>query len=306
MEQTDRGSTRALSSRSQAAVQVAGLAVRLVSHQFTWQPRPRDLRQRFLVAREADVTIRWNTGRIDPSVLGTLVLNATPHGWTMYRRGEKHVVHCHPRTSGLAPFGERWAVFAPDFDEGEVLVASQSMGETPFYPLELPLDYILCSGYLNSRRGLLLHGCGIAIGDRGLLCTGPSGAGKTTLARLWARQADATVLSDDLVFVREIDGQFWLYGTPWGTHSSDLSSPGGTPLAGVCLVKHAPTNSLSALPPIETIARLFAQTFSPCFFDPDDVGRGLDLCVDICRQVPVRELGFVPDERVLDLLRRET
>ena len=72
-------------------------------------------------------------------------------------------------------------------------------------PLEYPLDELLLQGLLARGRGAEIHACGIADGSgRGLLFVGQSGAGKTTMARLWEGERGITVLSDDRIILRRV------------------------------------------------------------------------------------------------------
>ena len=56
----------------------------------------------------------------------------------------------------------------------------------PIYPLHYPLDELLMVHLLARGRGVEIHGSGIVDADGyGTLFAGQSGAGKTTMSRLW-------------------------------------------------------------------------------------------------------------------------
>jgi len=220
------------------------------------------------------------------------VIDATTQGWTLHRREGAFVVHQQPARPSSPGKGECWAIFGEGFARGEIIVPPSAEGGAFCYPLGAPFEYILLSGYLSLRRGLLLHGCAVADRGRALVFTGPSGSGKTTMARLWAGHTDAIVLNDDLVFLREIEGTIWVFGTPWGTNSADLSSPAGAPLGALFFLQPASSNEMQVMDTAPAVAQLFAQAFSPWFYDAAYATRILDLCTDICRSVPVRRLGF--------------
>jgi hypothetical protein len=61
------------------------------------------------------------------------------------------------------------------------------------------------------REAFLFHGCGVLANGKGYLFTGPSGAGKTTVARLAGTRM---VLNDEAVLLRNGGGELWLGGTP--------------------------------------------------------------------------------------------
>ncbi|PIU19917.1 MAG: hypothetical protein COT18_04995, partial [Elusimicrobia bacterium CG08_land_8_20_14_0_20_59_10] len=113
------------------------------------------------------------------------------------------------------------------------------------------------SWLLPHRKGLLIHGAGIARGGRAFLFPGVSGAGKSTLSKLAAsvpsgnpaarRPGSITVLTDELIPVRREGKGFYVYGSPfWGE-----MKPGGEnrrfPLAGVFRIIKSPENSLRPL-----------------------------------------------------------
>ncbi len=74
---------------------------------------------------------------------------------------------------------------------------------------------------LASRGGFLLHACSGIRGGRAFVFTGPSGAGKTTMARL--APPDVTLLSDEISYVRKVDGAYVAFGTPF---AGELGTPG--------------------------------------------------------------------------------
>ncbi|UCF68706.1 MAG: hypothetical protein JSV80_05310, partial [Acidobacteriota bacterium] len=65
------------------------------------------------------------------------------------------------------------------------------------------LNVLFCAAYntvcerqrSRSRHGYLMHGCGVLVGERAMLFTGRSGAGKSTTAAL---AGDRPVLNDDI------------------------------------------------------------------------------------------------------------
>ncbi|RKH37664.1 hypothetical protein [Corallococcus sicarius] len=116
-------------------------------------------------------------------------------------------------------------------DYAAVLSSERSEAEvtgTGRFPVETVLKVMLASA-LAKRGGLLIHGVGLARGERAALFVGASGAGKSTLGALW-RDAGGTVLADELVAVWPEAGGGWrAAGTPWNV----LSSPTEAALVAV-------------------------------------------------------------------------
>lgn len=113
------------------------------------------------------------------------------------------------------------AVISSDRSQAEVTGAGR-------FPVETVLKVMLASA-LAKRGGLLIHGVGLARGERAALFVGASGAGKSTLGALW-REAGGTVLADELVAAWPEAGGGWrAAGTPWNV----LSSPAEAALVAV-------------------------------------------------------------------------
>ena len=63
------------------------------------------------------------------------------------------------------------------------------------------------------------------------------------MARLWAPDADVTMLSDDRVVLRAEGSQIWMYGTPWHGDGG-FASPARVPLTAMFLLKEGPRHRL--------------------------------------------------------------
>jgi hypothetical protein len=145
---------------------------------------------------------------------------------------------------------------------------------------------------------LLCHGCGITIDGRGFLFAGPSGAGKTTVARLAGTR---TVLNDEVLLLGVSRGVVRIGGTPFlgGLWRRDTPR---VPLVAAFSLTHAPAASIRALEKGEALGWLLAQVFerTPFFYGDLDrvtfLGQKLDLAADVLRHVPVYELRFRPDD----------
>jgi hypothetical protein len=207
----------------------------------------------------------------------------------------------------LGPLPYKIASLDKDFRSGEVLIHRPYFPPgRVVYPLEYPLDELLLIHLLAAGRGVEVHACGVVDSSgQGYLFAGQSGAGKTTLARLWQKAGgigEGMILSDDRIVLRYEAGQFWMYGTPWHGEA-ELSSPGRAPLNGIYLLRHGPSNRLVPLRRSATVAKLIACSF-PLFYQSSSLDYTLDFLDQLVQAVPCYELSFTPDERVLALVRR--
>jgi hypothetical protein len=218
--------------------------------------------------------------------------------WQLYQRGNEHAYALFSPIYGPAPY--KLAIFQPDYSSGEIYTSRSYFDRLPF-PLRYPLAELLMINLLGQGRGVLLHACAVRDDESGLLFSGVSGAGKSTTARLWESQPSATLLSDDRIIVREKDSVFWIYGTPWHGDAR-VASPLAVPLERIFILRHAPQNQALRLKPFDLAARLFVRCFPP-FWDQTGVEFSLQLLDRLCQSVPGYELGFVPDESVIDYVR---
>jgi len=133
-----------------------------------------------------------------------------------------------------------------------------------------------------------------------MLFAGYSGAGKTTLSRLWLEQTGSVVLNDDRVIVRRRSGGYGAYGTPWHSQERAVSNL-AVPLDRVFVVSHGPRNRAERLSPAAATAALLARTFLP-YWDAEGTSFVLGFVQAMIEQVACFSLAFVPDLSVVDYL----
>jgi hypothetical protein len=169
------------------------------------------------------------------------------------------------------------------------------------YPIASPLDRVLFINLMAGREGMLLHGCGVAFEGFGHLFVGPSRAGKTTLARLWAACDDVMVLGDESLILRKLGSQYWVYGTPWASEPG-LCSHLGFPLKRIYFIRHGNENEVAEVPVERAMEKLLPRSFlSP--YDAVAANRTLDFCLGLVGKVPAFDYQFVPDMSSIRLVR---
>ncbi len=193
---------------------------------------------------------------------------------------------------------QRVARFDKDFREGEVVVAPDSLyARECFYPLAYPLDEVVFLHRIVRESGLLLHACGAEREGSALLFTGPSGAGKTTIARLLQEGAGARILSDDRIALRLRDGVLQAHGTPWHG-DAPLSEPAAARVAALHVIRHAKDVVAEPLAGASAAAAVLGNAFLPAH-DPAGAAAALEFAARLVERAPVIRLGFPKDERLV-------
>jgi hypothetical protein len=219
--------------------------------------------------------------------------------WSLHRQADGRwalVVN----VDSVSAFRQRVALLEPDWSHGDLILYPREFPSLSF-PLLAPLDRVLVLNLLTRRRGIMLHACGIDDGGQGIVFAGPSDAGKTTLARLWNKVPGVKVLGDETLVLREVGGEYRVYGTPWPGEAG-LADLGGVPLRRLFFVQHADRNGVRTLSRSLKVRKLLAQTvLLP--YDREGSERIIDFCISLAETVPGGELGFVPDNSIADFVR---
>lgn len=251
----------------------------------------------FVTDDQPDVILHVHYNRMPNLEIGQTVFE-TDHAWSLYRARGKWVLRI--RRATLDP--SQLTVFEPDFCGGDIYVrASESDPRQIPFPLRYPMGELFMINLLSRGHGVLLHACGVKDGERGLVFVGASGAGKSTIARLWEGRERVRVLSDDRVILGQREGRFWAYGTPWPGEGG-MFSPDAVPVKGVFLIRHASENRAVPLSPVDVASRLLVRSF-PTFWDAEGMAFTLRFLGGLSQAVPCYELGFVPNESVVDFVR---
>ena len=158
---------------------------------------------------------------------------------------------------------------------------------------------IVHSLVLAPRGGVLLHAASGIRNGRAFLFSGVSGAGKTTMASL--APPDATLLTDEISYIRNEGGAWYAYGTPF---AGELAKPGENvraPIGAIYLLAQGPENRIDPVSQADATRALMRNIL---FFadDPELTGAVFETACRLAEQVPVRRLTFFPDARVWELI----
>ena len=178
----------------------------------------------------------------------------------------------------------------PDFQNGQV-------GWSPMHLFNPILEVCILS-MLGRDGGFLLHASGVIYRDAGLVFTGASGTGKSTLAG-WFADAGARVLSDERMILRRDAGSMRMFGTPWIGSGSFAANASAT-LSGLFCIRHGQgDHRFETLPASRIVSLLLQQTFLP-YWDRAAMDATVDSLVSLTQQIPCVSLACLKRPDVVD------
>jgi hypothetical protein len=288
-----------MQEQEQFRIEVAGLVFSLAGAQGRPAIKFDQAYDGFLSTAQPAVSVRmYYDGLPRLSLRNMDLLFDSESVWRLYQVDGQHAIVLQIPVSGSPPY--RVALFDEEVSQVEVYSEPRRLpgGLLPD-PLHYPLAEVLMVCLLARGRGLMMHACGIDDGGRGFLFAGNSTHGKTTTARLW--RDEATILNDDRIVLRQREGRFWMYGTPWHGDYTGVS-PQGVPLEKVFFLRHAGENHARPVAAAEATSMLLTRCFPP-FWDAAGMGFTVDFCAKLADAVPCYELDSVPDERIVEYVR---
>ena len=152
---------------------------------------------------------------------------------------------------------------------------------------------------LARQGGFLLHSASAVRTGKAFLFAGVSGAGKTTISRL--APADATLLTDEISYVRKLDEGYMAFGTPFTGELAKLGENISAPIGALYLLAQGRENRIEPVTVADAGRGLLANML---FFaeDQEMVHYAFQAACDFADHVPVYRLTFVPDARVWEMI----
>ena len=164
----------------------------------------------------------------------------------------------------------------------------------------LPSDEILFSQLMSDRDGCYMHSSGAILEGKGLIFTGHSDAGKTTMVTMLKDKAE--VLCDERNIIRRWPDGFRVHGTWSNGDLADISA-NSAPLRAILFLEQALENRLVPLDDKRYITgRILSYLVRP-FANNDWWKKTLALVESIIHTVPCYVVRFDKSGGIVDVLR---
>ena len=144
-------------------------------------------------------------------------------------------------------------------------------------------------------KTVAIHTSTIVCEGKAILFLGESGTGKSTHTRLWRENIQgAVLLNDDSPILRIIDGEPWIYGSPWSGKTPCYKNE-SYPLAACVRLSQAPFNKIERLNVAQGYGALHPSC-PPDFAYSDELYDYISgILSSLLSAVPVYHLACLPD-----------
>lgn len=165
-------------------------------------------------------------------------------------------------------------------------------------PMEHPLSSLLLNILAHFSGGFLVHASGVVDRDKGYLFTAVSGTGKSTMAGLW-QESGATIINDDRLWLLPVNRKWYMFNTPMVWYAEE---PRMAPLDKIYLLRQSPDNQIRQISGVNASMRFMSNCIQH-FYNKEMTTSHLNRVLALTENTPIYDLGFKPDQEVVDLIR---
>jgi hypothetical protein len=231
--------------------------------------------------READVSIKCFAGiPANPFQNDELVFeakNEQQRFYSIYRTGKDlgFVIYNQQNRDEI----QQVAVLDETFSHWKVY--SETQPNNCILPLKYPLGPIIMHYLTLKSDAVMMHASCAFDGKKARLFSGFSGAGKSTMSKLWS-EAGSRIINDDRLIIRKRERGYVVYNTPM--YYRDI--PKEALLSSIYLISHSPENKAKELSGALAISKVMAFCIQNNF-DKQFIQSRLNFFSEMCMQIPV-------------------
>ena len=161
----------------------------------------------------------------------------------------------------------------------------------------LMLIYAFAGAY---KQTLLIHASLVRNNNFGYAFIAKSGTGKSTQVSMWLRHIEGSdLMNDDNPIIRNIDNEFWIFGSPWSGKTPCYRNVKAR-LGAITRIDRATTNSVDKLPPIQAFASLLPSC-SSMKWDSDIYNAVCDTITKIVETTGIYTLHCLPNKEAAEV-----
>ncbi len=184
---------------------------------------------------------------------------------------------------------QRWVVINQAFSLGEIYWTYQTKEPLEPYPL-MGLDMQIVVNWLANFGDIIMHASGIALDEQGYAFIGKAGSGKSTIVEALSFENGLRVLGEDQIILRYLNGQFWIFGTPWHERPEMCESI-GVPLKKLFFLDRSKSETMSSITPFDGALEIMKTAFIP-YYRKDRLSRIIDQITLLSQQISFHTLSY--------------
>lgn len=149
----------------------------------------------------------------------------------------------------------------------------------------------LFNRFLIAHNGIMLHSSAVVVDGYAYLFSADSGTGKSTHTNLWLDkfEDDAFIINDDKPAIRKIDGEWYVFGTPWcGKNNTNKNAK--AKLGAIVFLERSEENWIEEENIQDAIKKFFKQTTRRLNYE-ENMDKVLSTMESMLSEVPIFKMG---------------
>lgn len=163
-------------------------------------------------------------------------------------------------------------------------------------PFTHPLGTLIFQYALISKNSFYIHGSGVNYNKQGLIFTGKSGFGKTTISDIFLNEG-MSVVNDDRLIIKKTTDSYMMFNSPL----KNVTEPKQSRINHIFSIYHSKKNIVEKISGIEAFRKVVPNIIQHNV-DKAFVSILSDTYSDFIKRFPVYSLGFVPDKNIIPFI----
>ncbi|OFX61807.1 MAG: hypothetical protein A2046_03180 [Bacteroidetes bacterium GWA2_30_7] len=180
-----------------------------------------------------------------------------------------------------------WELFYYNYDNIEPI---------KFNPFIHPLGSLIIQNIILQNNGFFIHGSAVNYKSKGLIFTGKSGTGKTTISNIY-KKSGYFVIHNDRLIIRKIDNSYMMFNSPMLNVTNSTTYH----INKIFSIYHSSKNEIKSLNKIETYKQIIPNIIQHNI-DNNLIVLLSDTYTDFLKCFDFYTLGFVPDNHIIDFI----